>query len=141
MKHFLLICSILLACTFTGCSTDGEWDETSLPGTWQLDAVYSSAGGPGSWSSAQNPYTIKFQRDGKFYSTRFEDCEQGIYTVTANELTLNYTCEGFSPGIGDPEGFLVENLTFIGKFMHLKPKYLFCVEGCEFKFRKIASAD
>lgn len=141
MKHLYFICICLLVCTLSGCSVNSDWDENSLAGTWQLEAAYSSSGGPGSWSTVEDGFTYKFQRDGKFFSNRFEECGQGTYSTTANELTLNYNCEGFVIGSEDAEGVLVEEFRFEGKSLFLTPKYLLCIEGCSYKFRKIAPAD
>ncbi len=142
MKYIYIIYSFLLICLFTGCSVDNAWNDKSLPGTWKLEAVnFSSGGEPRIWSAVEDGYTYSFRNDGTFSSTRFDECEQGTYITTANELKLDYGCEGFILGIEDTEGILVEELKFEGGYMILIPKYLQCIEGCKYKFRKIAPAE
>jgi|SRR5690606_10071730 len=140
MKHFILIFGLLF--TVSGCSSDDndiDYGE-GLIGTWKLVEVYLSDGGSQSaWVSVKNGYVYTFKNNGTFTSSRFEECNRGKFEETEHILTLIFDCEEFTAGIEDPEGTFVENLKFENNHMILSPAYMSCVEGCSYKFKKIAS--
>lgn len=139
LKNRVLL--ILLGFILFSCTKDNEAEvqENSLLGSWQLTQVYTNPGaGAGDWANVENGYIYTFSGNGNFYSTRFDDCTYGTFSSEANLLTLDYECDGFTAGIEDPEGVLVEEFVFESGLLVLNPTYLHCIEGCGFKFRKIS---
>ena len=96
-------------------------------------------GGPGSWSNVENGYKYTFLDDGNFSSDRFNECSSGTYLVESNKLILNYDCDGFTAGIEIPEGIFIEEINFESGYLTINPTYVICIEGCEYKFKKIRS--
>ncbi|QCX38170.1 lipocalin family protein [Aureibaculum algae] len=132
----------LVVISFFGCSNnDNEVNqEKSIIGTWQLVETYQSAGGPGNWSSVDNGYKYTFLDNRTFSSNRFSECTYGTYSIESNVLTLIYGCEGFTTGIENSAGVFIEKINFESKYLFINPTYIFCVEGCAYKFKKINSA-
>ncbi len=132
--------SILFLIVVFGCkSTNNKASITSsIVGTWQLAEAYQSIGGPATWSAVEDGYTYTFSANGDFTSNRFTECTKGKYSVTSNELTLNFGCEGFTKGIEKPEGVFIEKITFESDYLFIKPTYIICTEGCNYKFKKIS---
>ncbi|WP_159439336.1 lipocalin-like domain-containing protein [Tenacibaculum agarivorans] len=130
----------LLAILLIGCSSDSKnvEIENSIIGTWKLIEIYNDSGdGTGSWKPVENGYTYNFSIDGQFTSTRFSECSSGNYTIDANQLTLDFDCNGFTTGIEKPEGIFIENYAFESNTVVFIPIYLNCVEGCGWKFEKL----
>lgn len=130
----------LIIIMLSGCnnSDDEIKTEQSIIGNWKLIEVYSDVGdGSGGWNPVENGYTYSFSSNGEFSSTRFSECSSGTYTINSNELTLVFDCNGFTTGIENPEGTFVENYTFESNTVILVPTYIFCVEGCGWKFKKM----
>ena len=141
MKKFLklgMIFCILL--TIFACSNDDEnvKEENWIVGTWKLIEIYTDPGdGIGSWNSVQNGYTYNFSVNGEFTSTRFSECSSGTYSINSDELTLDFDCDGFTAGIENPEGKIIENYTFESNKIIFVPTYYMCIERCGWKFEKI----
>jgi hypothetical protein len=137
MKTLTLILSIFTL--FIGCAKVEEIQtENSIYGTWRLVETYNSSGaGDGKWLKVTNSYTYTFNTDGSFKSSRFPECLSGDYDLTSTQITLKYGCVNFDSGITSPPTTFVENFSFEGSFLFLKPSYLNCDEGCSFKFQKI----
>lgn len=131
------IASMLVMSLFSCNNDDDINQEQSLIGTWQLVEVYLSPGGPGSWSTVENGYKYTFLDDGNFSSDRFNECSSGTYLVESNKLILNYDCDGFTAGIEIPEGIFIEEINFESGYLTINPTYVICIEGCEYKFKKI----
>lgn len=131
-----LFLTLLFACT--GESQDEKQETGSIIGSWQLIEVYGSDGGNApTWTSVENSYQYTFNKDGTFFSDRFNECTEGEFSVSAEKLILKYNCDGFTAGIESPEGTFVENFKIENGFIFLSPTYLNCVEGCENKFERI----
>lgn len=125
-----------------GCNNEDEVKrEQSIIGTWQLVEIYQSEGGPGSWSTVENGYKYTFLNNGNFSSDRFDECANGTYSIESNELILNYDCDGFTTGIETPEGVFIEKINFESGYLSIIPTYVTCVEGCDYKFKKINSSE
>lgn len=87
-----------LGILFFGCSKGAEEEqEQSLIGSWQLmqktekDVTYGR-----DWVNVKDGYTYTFSSDGKFLSTRFEDCTDGTYKIDSNQVIWDYGCDGFT---------------------------------------------
>ncbi len=133
MKRLTLI--LIFICL--SCSSDTSHDSNSLFGQWRLVEV--KKGFPSEWKSAEHSYTLVLNTDGSFTSTKFQECETGTFTYNENELSLIYDCLGFSAGIESPPGTFVETYNFDKKHLILTPKYMNCVEGCSYKFKKASN--
>lgn len=140
MKNNLSILSVLFI-LFIACSS-GENEETiqsnKIVGTWQLTEIGI---GDGSSSSSgtfvKNGYKYTFKDNGTFSSNRFEQCSEGVYSVSSNQLILEYNCNDFSTGIENPPGTFIESFKISNGFMFLSPTYMNCDEGCYNKFEKL----
>ena len=136
MKKTFLILSCL---ALISCSNDEKVSQTNatLIGNWQLIATYNSDGGSNNgWTTVQLGYAMKFNENGTFTSQKYAECTEGTYTISGNNLTLDYNCEGFTAGIESPAGTFVENMTFENGKLILNPMYMNCDEGCGLKFEK-----
>lgn len=122
-----------------GCSSDDDKNsEQSLIGTWQLIESFDGFGNDsGSWDPVENGYKYEFTADNKFTSTRFPECSYGTYSLTDSQLTFDYGCEDFDAGVENPEAIFIESFKVDGQYMILEPTYLFCIEICRWKFKKI----
>ncbi len=131
--------SILFIIVVSGCkSTNKANTSSAIVGTWQLVEAYQSIGGPATWSAVEDGYTYTFSANGDFTSNRFSECTKGKYSVKSNELTLNFGCDGFTKGIEKPEGVLIEKIMVESDYVFIKPTYIICTEGCNYKFKKIS---
>ncbi len=140
MKNTLKLGIIsLLFVSIFGCnSNDEELNESeSIIGTWQFVETYQSTGGIGTWNPVENGYKYTFLENGNFSSNRFDECINGTYLIESNELTLIFGCNGFTAGIEAPEGTFIEEINFESGYLFINPTYIFCVEGCDNKFKKI----
>ncbi len=143
MVSLTIICFIIIS--LVGCNDDDEQigneekinNKESIIGTWQLVEVFQSEGGPGTWYNIENGYTYTFFINGTFSSNRFDECANGTYLVESGKLTLNYGCEGFSVDIQSSDGVFVETINFELGYLFINPTYVYCFEGCNYKFKKI----
>ena len=120
---------------FVNCSNSSN--ENSIIGTWQLIETYGSDGGSNpEWTTVENGYIYTFYINGNFTSNRFSECLEGNYTISENNLILDYGCTDFNTGIETPAGTFIEDYTFEGEYLILTPTYLTCIEGCSYKFKK-----
>lgn len=140
-KTFLALTAFIF---MTGCSNDDSKEleaGTSVVGTWKLvkSYGYDSSIGHSRWYSVKNGYTYTFKSDGTFISNRFSECTSGTYILSENDGTLSlvYDCEGFTTGIEIPQGTFVESFIIENKHLLLSPTYMNCVEGCDYKFKRI----
>jgi len=85
----------------------------------------------------ENGYVYTFKTDGSFTTNKFvlAECESGNYSVTETTLTLIYTCTNLTSG--NPPGAFIKNYYFQDDKLILRPSYLNCYEGCEYKFEKL----
>ncbi len=133
-KLFLFTVLLSFAFVTNGCS-DNDDNKTkikpSIIGTWELVEIYGLDGVGGQWTSVENGYTYTFETDGTFISNRFSECTNGTYILSETDGTLSfaYDCED--------GGTFVENYVFSGQYLILTPTYLDCIEGCDYKFKKI----
>lgn len=143
MNNFKKIAfTIILGVFFICCSDNDEEvkDENSLIGTWQLVKAFEySEAGPGNWNEVNDGYNYTFSQNGDFYSTRFDECTSGTFSTESNLLILDYGCDGFTTGIEDQAGVLVEEYIFVDGLLFMNPTYPTSVEGFVFKFRKISN--
>ena len=130
---------LLFILTLFGCNNDDKLNtEQSIIGTWQLIEIYSDPGdNSGSWNPVENGYKYIFTADNQFTSTRFSECDNGIYSLNSNKLILDFGCDGFTAGIEKPKGTFIEQMTFESNNLILNPTYLLCIEGCGWKFKKV----
>jgi hypothetical protein len=135
----LAVIFIFISTIFSCSNNDDSLNlEKSLVGEWQLVETYVDPGdGSGSWQKVDNGFFYIFSPNGQFTSNRFSECKSGKYAVVLNKLTLDYNCEGFTTGVENPEGIFVEEITFESSNMIMKPTYLFCIEGCGWKFKRV----
>lgn len=140
MKKIVSIGVVLLFTSlFLGCNNDDETNNnSSIVGIWQLIEVFQDSGdGSGGWQSVNNGYKYTFTSNNMFFSDRFTECNYGTYSLNANQLTLDFGCSGFTTNIENPNGVFIENISYEANDLILNPTYLFCVEGCGWKFKKI----
>ena len=137
MKNLILIFSILII--FINCANDDtNKQENSIIGTWKLIETYGSDGGSNpQWSTITNGYSYTFNQSGNFTSNRFSECSEGKYSISGDDLILDYGCNGFTTSIENPEGTFIEKFIFERGNLILTPTYLTCIEGCGYKFQKI----
>lgn len=137
MKNLILIFSMLI--TFVNCANDDiNKQEDSIIGAWKLMETYIGDGGSNpKWTTVTDGYIYTFNSDGSFTSNRFSECSKGVYSLLADNLTLDYECDGFTTGIETPEGTFIEKFIFEKESLILTPTYLTCIEGCDYKFKKI----
>lgn len=135
-KSFFILCLLL---SLAGCEKkDAGSGEASLLGTWILvETKVSDGGSPAEWMAVDEGYTYTFKKEGSFASSKFNDCVTGTYTITDDQLILNYSCERLSGGIQSPQGGFVENFLLIGEFLILTPQYTVCYEGCGEKLLRV----
>lgn len=135
---------MLLPFLLSNCSIDAddkEIDDLSLVGTWQLVETYMDPGdGSGTWQPVEDGFMYTFYSDGNFISNKFRECTTGNYSIEGNKLILDYDCEGFTTGLEEPEGVFIEEISYIPGFILLDPVYVRCIEGCGYKYKKIAIA-
>ncbi len=137
-----IIFSIILVFPFISCSIENEEEkvENSLIGTWQLVQTFEyTQAGPGNWNDVEDGYTYKFSQNGEFYSTRFEECTSGVFSIDSNLLTMEYGCNEFATGIEDPEGVVVEDFIFVDGELFMNPAYQTSIEGFITKFKKVSN--
>ena len=141
MKY--LKCSVYLfviILTLISCGKAESSDtQREIFGTWKLSHVLSDIGnGEGKWEKVDDGYEYSFSSDNTFTSNRFKNCSTGNYTLEIDELSLDFDFESTS---GENElfakGILVEKITFDSDDLIINPTYIFCVEACGWKFKKI----
>ncbi len=125
---------ILVVVVFTACQTDVDVD---VYGTWQLESVYISAGGEGQWQQLEESHTIVLRKDQSFRSDRHEGCNRGTFKLTGSQIIFNYSCEDFTLGLEDEQGVLPYQFKIEKGDLILSPTYVWCVEGCEYRYSKI----
>ena len=137
MKTLILFFSIIFS--ITSCNSDDtNKQDNNIIGTWKLIETYGSDGGNNpQWTLVNNGYMYTFNENGSFTSNRFSECSEGNYSISANNLTLDYSCSNFDTGIETTAGTFLEEYSFEGTNIILTPTYLTCIEGCKFKFQKI----
>ena len=140
MNHILKFSiTLIFIISLFGCnSNNDELNTSTIVGTWQLVEIYQSIGGPGNWNDVENGYKYTFLNNGNFSSNRFSECSNGTYSIESNELILDFSCAEFTTGFEKPEGILIEKITFESGYLFINPTYIFCVEGCNYKFKKIS---
>jgi hypothetical protein len=137
-----IIFSIILVFPFISCSIENEEEkvESSLIGTWQLVQTFEyTEAGPGNWIGVEDGYTYTFSQNGEFYSTRFEECTSGMFSIDSNLLTMEYGCNEFATGIEDPEGVFMEDFIFVDGELLMNPAYQNTIEGFITKFKKVSN--
>ena len=110
---------VLFLLSLVACEKSEKTDyQSEIYGIWKLTEVLSDIGdGNGQWREIENGYEYIFYPGGTFTSTRFTDCTVGIYTVNADELTLDFDCENITIGNTEiPNGILIENISFESDF-------------------------
>jgi hypothetical protein len=132
MKKLISLLALLFL--ILSCSNDDKVHSTNIIGTWKL---YQANIGASNFNTVKDGYTYTFNTDGTFKSTRFTECQTGTYAISSNVLTLDYGCEDFTTSIESPAGTFLENYKLEKGYMYLSPTYLFCDEGCSYKFSKI----
>jgi hypothetical protein len=134
MKNFKIITLVLA--TLLSCSSENHPKQDSIIGQWQLIEI--EGGFPTQSEMVENGYIYAFKNDGSFTSNKYQECGSGNYSFTETTLTLIYDCIGFTASIEYPPGTFVENYIFQNGKLILRPTYLNCIEGCAYKFKKIA---
>lgn len=129
MKHLLL--ALAIGFIAMGCRNfeKGESINSDFTGTWKYSAYYDAMFG---WRNISEGYTFTFKKDSTFTSTKYESCQYGTYHIKGDTLTLNFACSGFKAP-------LVEKIRREGTSLILTPTYLFCDEGCSYRFIKISN--
>jgi len=134
MKTLPIYCLLFLGLFVNCTSTDNSPQENSIFGSWQLIEYFDIYGTNPPWNPVDDGYLYTFNEDGTFYSNRFNECLEGVFSLNNNELTLEYGCEGFTTGMETPEGVFVEQITFENNTLILTPTYMNCDEGCGYRF-------
>lgn len=108
-----------------------------MVGKWKLTEAFVSTGGPQYWIDVENGQELEFFANETFYSDRFTECMDGIFSIEANKLLLEYTCDGFNSEAENNDGFITYNLEFFSNYFMLTPTSGFlCTEGCSYKYIK-----
>lgn len=139
MKSTVTLLAVLLL--FTACDKNSSGpinaDEVSIAGTWILTEAYISTGGPQYWTDVEDGEEITFFDDGTFASNRFSECETGNFSMTDNELLLEYDCNGFDVVSENEEGLITYALELFSDYFILTPTSgPICIEGCSYKYEK-----
>lgn len=140
MKNLILIFSLVI--TFSSCSQNDESKQTenTIYGAWKLSAVYSNIGnGQNHWNSVQNGYTILMNTDTSFESTKYEECNSGIFEMDTilNTISFIFNCNNFNP-CEENSSSCVEFFSLDGDNLILSATYQNCDEGCpQFKFTRV----
>lgn len=140
MKHLLLVLTIGFIAM--GCRNfeKGESINSDFTGTWQLNAYYD--GMRGSWQPISNgtKYVYTFKKDSTFTSDAYM-CGYGTYEIKGDSLKLHFECPDYRNLYNptDTTKTLVEKMKFEGRNLVLSPTYLFCDEGCSYRFIKISN--
>lgn len=125
---FALLC--LIACEQEPTLV-GESTAPTLVGKWQLVEQNVSDGGPSTWEKVENGTTFRLKADSSFLGFQtFNDCQTGTYDTAADELILTYDCEDTPP--------FIYTLRKEDEAIILSPKTVVCIEGCAYKYQKIA---
>lgn len=137
MKKTILFTSIILL-FFYSCSDDDKSNiNDEVIGKWKLIEAFGLDGIGYGWTTVEDGYFYHFMPDQTFESDRFVECTTGNFYASGNQITLDYSCDGFGTGIESPAGVFVEKISFQGDYMILTPIYLDCDEGCDYKFEKM----
>lgn len=129
---YIILCAPAFLLLLTACKDQ----ETSLYGTWQLTEVYISPGTrEGEWVAVENGYTFDIQPDGTFYSSKYDKCSTGSYTISDQTISFMYNCQNFYP-CNASSSTCIESFSFENQYLVLRPNYLDCIEGCSYKFSK-----
>lgn len=97
-----------MACTLSiSCNKESNDEKKdTLIGKWQLieEYVYDINDGTEGWLevSTENSFTIEFNENNTFKSTKFDECNYGEYIYNEIEITMDYGCEDFTIGIETP---------------------------------------
>lgn len=134
---FKLITFILLTITF-GCTNDDSSTLKSkqLYGEWELIETFSQPPTGNGWSVSENSYVLNINEDLTFSFDQFENCFNGVVTITDNQISLIYSCNNFTMGYENPEGTFVYNYEISESFLTLEPENFVCFEGCKYKLEK-----
>lgn len=73
-----------------------------------------------------------------FQSDQFSECTKGTFLLTGDEISFDYECEGFTTGIESPPGVFNYKYFFLNGKLSLTPIFISCIEGCGYRFEKIA---
>ncbi|MBC6411132.1 MAG: hypothetical protein GDA42_11900, partial [Ekhidna sp.] len=134
----------------TSQNANGSDMATQIFGSWQLIEFYSFSGlatgdEESNWSKVENGYILELKPDGRFFSSEFEECQAGTFTITSDEsddyVTLKYGCEGFVPRHNHNKDYDKDILSYsyviTDSIMELKPVSYTCYEGCNVRLTKI----
>lgn len=130
----------LLIITLFGCGNNvNTINEHQIVGSWKLVEANISAGGPQYWQEIENGEEFEFLSNGNFSSNKYAECTGGEFSIKSNELRLIYDCNGFNPPIENSEGVVTYEITFASDYFILTPTSVICVEGCSYKYKKVAA--
>ncbi|MGO3108670.1 MAG: lipocalin family protein [Sphingobacterium sp.] len=118
-----------------GCKKDSEnVDSTTIEGTWKL--VGQNLGLPDGYIKVTDGELFTLNNDSTFKKGT-DKCNEGVYSITENVITLDYSCEikksMLSDGIQE-WGYSLKNGT-----LRISPKFLNCDEGCTYEYEKISN--
>ena len=138
MKNMIVL-FLTISFTSIGCEESENKQETSIYGTWKLIEVYSNPGyGNGQWLKVNEGYTYEILPNNSFNSTKHKECDNGNFRYTNTQITFEYKCDGFTTGIESPPGEFSYDYSFENGRLLLSPIFLSCIEGCGYRFTKIA---
>lgn len=138
--------AFLLMITLFGCNeneNEGEKelvvDESQIIGSWKLVEASISAGGPQYLQEVENGEVFEFLDNGKFSSSKYDECTEGNFSIESSELSLMYDCDGFNPQVQNPDGAITYEITLGPDYFILAPTSVMCVEGCSYKYKKVTT--
>ncbi len=132
MNRWIYLVLILL-----GCGMDEEIFERNpegLEGTWKLVESAFSTGAGLIISPVKDGREIRFLPNGTFVMSPREDCGSGFFYFDGEELKLDLFC-GMEEQKADSLFYKVE---IQKEFIKLIPVSPVCIEGCWFKYKKLA---
>lgn len=88
-------------------------------------------GGPGEWIEVSDGDTFEFNEDGSFEEPSHPHCATGTFEVIGDTLRLNYDC----PEYDVTWDYLFQD--FNNTSFKLSPLTVMCIEGCQFRYRRI----
>lgn len=120
MIKYLVLIMLLPALLFTSCNADDEnkrkcAGDQSVYGRWMYKGLLVKDNADGDiWNPVENGHLLDINEVGTFFSSEYNDCDEGTVVVAGNMITLEYACPDFEPPSGMGEG-----------------EFGYDVEGCE----------
>lgn len=129
MRRVIVVMISLLIWSCTDHEPSDIEKFSALTGRWQLVETKIGIGSPGSWQPVASGVVYQLNSDSTFVLSEHPVCTAGFWYFTNNMLHLEFECPA------SDEQIYYYSLSAL--HLTLSPAKILCMEGCQFKYRKL----